>query len=680
MQLKKLILENFRQYHRRHEINLDTTEKENIIVIHGENGAGKTTILEAFSWCLYGELHLANPNSILNEKEFFDLKEDEKGRAKVVLIFDDRQREYMVVREVTIKKISNRQYYTKDDITFVVKADGEEVSSPKTTIEKILSKDLKSYFFFDGERIDKLAKPESAKEIEEGIKNIMGISVYENAMMHLKKVKKNLTEELKKVSENYDASPYEEKETIETRIDELDNSLKNLERRRDEKEDELRLISDELVQVKELEALEKEKNQLEEEKSHLQEKLMKTIESEKKLISKKGYLGISQSVINDVHEFLEEKREKGELPSGIREQFIQDLMERGECICGTKIHIGDEHYMHLENLLKNTVKKGVEDGFLSLNAFTGKYLDFQRAFMGEIEKLRRNKQEINESLDKVEGKLDDLKSQIKNTAHGSSAELVLKREHLEEIIKETSEKIGKYKSDIKQLKDELEIVLRSIEKYKAKSRREELVEKRLELCDRALKKVTYDYNLLTEEVRKKLSKKVSEVFASIIPSYRARINSNFELEITKKVNGEEIKVATSTGENQIASLSFIGSLVNLAKEWEEKGNKELLTGAGVYPIVMDSPFGSLDKEYRDLISAHLQKLAPQIIVMVSTSQWSVEVEKNLKPYIHHEYILQYHTPAEVNIDEKYKTLVIDDTVYDLTVKSDYEYTKVVKVK
>jgi DNA sulfur modification protein DndD len=70
MHLKKIILENFRQFYGRQDIDLDISNDENIVVIHGENGAGKTTILEAFSWCLYGEINLGNKDSLLNEKVF----------------------------------------------------------------------------------------------------------------------------------------------------------------------------------------------------------------------------------------------------------------------------------------------------------------------------------------------------------------------------------------------------------------------------------------------------------------------------------------------------------------------------------------------------------------------------------------------------------------------------------
>jgi len=121
-------------------------------------------------------------------------------------------------------------------------------------------------------------------------------------------------------------------------------------------------------------------------------------------------------------------------------------------------------------------------------------------------------------------------------------------------------------------------------------------------------------------------------------------------------------------------------LVNLAKEWDEDGKGSVFTGAGTYPMVMDSPFGALDNTNRDLISRHIQSLAPQIITFVSTSQWSKEVEDNLKPFIKHEYILQYHTPNQVLFEKAQKSIIIDNESFDLSVQSDSEFTKILKVK
>ncbi len=681
MKLKKMILHNFRQFFGKQEIDFETSDVSNVIVIHGENGAGKTTILEAFSWCLYGKMDLIQSQNILNEKVFNDLPEGMTSDATVILLFEDRHKEYLVERSVQVKKFGIQQYHTPSEQTFEIKKDGIVISSPTTTIDKILSKELKKYFFFDGERIDKLAKPEYAKEIEDGIKNIMGIAVYEKGIRHLKEAKKILAIELKEIVPEGEESPYEEEDEIQTELDEYKIKLKNNIKRKEDKLSEKEKISEELKSVEALEKHEKLKVEKEKELQELNETYTNLIDKEKSLISKEAYLAVSNNLIFEMNGFLEEKREKGELPSGIREQFIQDLIDRGTCICGTSLVEGDVHVEHLKSLLKKTVKKSVEDGFLRLNAFTDKSLDVAKEFEEKLSDLNDQKISIREKSEKVAAELSDIELEMKEVAKGSSsAELILKRESVEHTINEVTEKIGEYKGKIKDLESALESIKREIEQHQTQNRQIKIAEKRVELCQNAIYQMEDIYEKLTSSVREKLSSKVSNVFTSIVPGKNAKINHNFELEITKEVNGEMKKTPTSTGENQIASLAFISSLVNLAKEWDEGGKSSIFTGAGTYPVVMDSPFGALDNTNRDLISKYVQLLAPQVIVFVSTSQWSTEVENNLKPYILHEYILQYHNPDQEQFKESQKSIEIDGVVYDLSVQDDYEFTKIVKVK
>ena len=145
MKLKKIVLENFRQFYGKQEINLETSDEANVIVIHGENGAGKTTILEAFSWCLYGKIDLVQSQNILNEKVFNSLSDGMSSNAKVVLLFEDRHREYLVARTVQVKKHGNIQYHTPSEQTFEVKQNGTVITSPANAIDKIMSKELKKY-------------------------------------------------------------------------------------------------------------------------------------------------------------------------------------------------------------------------------------------------------------------------------------------------------------------------------------------------------------------------------------------------------------------------------------------------------------------------------------------------------------------------------------------------------
>ena len=57
MKLEKISIKNYRQY-RDVEILFDMDPSHNFTIIKGNNGTGKTTLLNAFTWCLYGkEIH-----------------------------------------------------------------------------------------------------------------------------------------------------------------------------------------------------------------------------------------------------------------------------------------------------------------------------------------------------------------------------------------------------------------------------------------------------------------------------------------------------------------------------------------------------------------------------------------------------------------------------------------------
>ena len=136
-------------------------------------------------------------------------------------------------------------------------------------------------------------------------------------------------------------------------------------------------------------------------------------------------------------------------------------------------------------------------------------------------------------------------------------------------------------------------------------------------------------------------------------------------------------VGASTGESQILSLSFIGSLVELAKEQKAKNDQLTSSNDVTYPVVMDSPFGALDPHHRSKIAQHLPAMADQVVTMVTKSQWSGEVENQLSDRIGRSYVLTYYSPRE-DVDRSEIQLVGEKFTL-VQPKSDYEYTKISEV-
>ena len=54
MIIKQVELENFRIYRGRNTVDLSPKDGQNVYVVSGKNGIGKTTFLMSLVWCLYG--------------------------------------------------------------------------------------------------------------------------------------------------------------------------------------------------------------------------------------------------------------------------------------------------------------------------------------------------------------------------------------------------------------------------------------------------------------------------------------------------------------------------------------------------------------------------------------------------------------------------------------------------
>ena len=167
---------------------------------------------------------------------------------------------------------------------------------------------------------------------------------------------------------------------------------------------------------------------------------------------------------------------------------------------------------------------------------------------------------------------------------------------------------------------------------KRRQRAAELVEEELDGAFKGLK----------DKVRRLSNQKIKETFNTIArKDFTAEINEDFELKIRQDVQGEQAEVAKSTGETQITSLAFIGSLVAIARDqYETNSDSEYFTG-GIYPLVMDSPFGALDNTHREEIGRIIPTLANQVVVFATDAQWGGPVEEQMTPYSGQQYWLDF---------------------------------------
>ena len=300
-------------------------------------------------------------------------------------------------------------------------------------------------------------------------------------------------------------------------------------------------------------------------------------------------------------------------------------------------------------------------------------------FWNRLDDLNKEKKRLRQQLSDSEDLLTKLKEKLKSSPEEGVADLERRLEETEAVINDCVEKMGSTKSDMGRLEiifNNLEDEIKKTEQVEEKQR---IAKQRVDVAREAIDRIKAVQEGFESDWRRRLESKIREVFRTIsITPYIPVLDDDYSLRLTDTEGGEiPVTVAASTGESQILSLSFIGSVIQLAKEQRAKNDQ--MTGASdvTYPVVMDSPFGALDPHHRSKIAQHLPSMADQVVTMVTKSQWSGEVENQLNDRIGKTYVLTYYSPR--NDIERSEVQLVGEKFTLVEPGSDHEYTSITEV-
>lgn len=660
MLIKSIKLRNFRQYVNE-KIEFATGDK-NVTIVHGENGTGKTTLLQAFNWCFYGEADLSHSHMLLSKTVELKMINNEQEEVCVCVEFVHKGILYQFTRKQPVEMLGKKLHYGRSRAGLNYKARRGEweyynEDLPDNFIHRIFPKTLASYFLFDGERIKHLGdnSRKGKSDMRIAVSNIMSLDNLYNARDHLKSTKKIILEDYSTTrgdieSKNIKDDIISKEDDIERINEELINVEKNLE----------------LYQIKIEEFSEKIKGfdnvkSVEDEREYL----MTQINDKKKLMgilannvrqeySRNSTSFLATRLYNKAEEYLDKFELKDGVIEGISAKAIDQIITREICLCGKEVHEGCDVYVKLLELKEFLPPKS--------------YGSMVNEFLSNINQSKISCEDFNERIKEsykeyieTKIKIDDLTDQLnKKTAYLENHDI--------ECVRETEKKLGEFRKkydnanitkgtlngELKHAKNEL----KDLEKKRDSillSNKKNLVIKRREDAANALISYFDDFLMDQEKtVRHHLTQLVEDIFNSVIhKDYNIIIEDNYEFNV-KDGNGKDVPM--SEGEKQVTSLSFITGIVNMARD--EEVNQRFREKIGydikeVYPVVMDSPFGSLDIEHRTKISDIVTSLTDQTILFASSSQWLGAVEDKIRDRVGKEYTLQYHSSNNDGEVEEY---------------------------
>lgn len=685
MILLELQLNNFRQFYGQTPAVKFATGPGHVTVLYGSNGAGKTAVLNSFTWAMYDSVSkgFLFEDQIINKRAIRESAPGATIEAWVQIKFEHLGRQYLLKKLVQAVKGADGELVPKGPpLTTLMWAaeDGKwkVEASTADVIGRVLPRDLHTYFFFDGERIERIVQPsgEEQNDIANATKKLLGLEVIERAVRHLGAARKTLEKELEHVGDAVTKEILHRKAGIEEELARVearsDQATKNLAGQRERQQE----LKQRLSKLDEVKADQQRREQLETDLERATDSMAAAKNQLSALLNADAYKAFLAGPSQTFLDLIESLRAKGELPAGIKRQFVDDLLGKYLCICERSLDLSSslEARRAVERWKEKAGLAQVEEKAIRMGGEVRQLRTQQDNFWDQSDAQQRRIANDREEISRIQTELEDIGQRLRLSPQEGVKALEAQWEATVDAIEQANQEIGSAKNDRRRYEEDLRLCLVELRKSEQSEGKQQLAQRRLQATLDAISRLQESRALFESTFRRTLTDKVRSLFAKIsYTPYIPEVTETYALRLLESAGGAALPVAASQGENQILSLAFIGAVIDVARDFTR--NQEKLPGpeASTYPIVMDSPFGSLGSAYRTQVADKITALADQVILMVTPTQWNGEVAGALASRAVKSYVIEYCTTKS---DIPSELIDIRGHAYPLVVKSanEFEYS------
>lgn len=631
---------NFRPFLGRAEIELTSTKEKPVILIKAMNDVGKTSIFNAFIWCLYGGSAEENSRNVN-----WSACRKSDGRTSVNLIFSHNEQQYDIERFVDFKKSKKNDSPEplKDKLSLSVDGLVEKFADTEkgnNYIKSILPKDASQFFFFDGEKIQKYTAIRSGDSVKTAIQMVLGIKELLNAEEDLTTIHRNLRRELDRLLAQ-NKKTKEEAERNEKLLEDITNSRKkipaideqitNCEKSIRNCDDLLKKHANIQQKVDQRKAEEEKENDLEGKIEH----------NEKNQLKVRGDVAFLLAA-----PFLEQLEKKGQkqLPDWKRNaiSFILASMSN-RCICERPLDgvictkCGAKIGPNIEDLFEKVLQKGQGESrlhFLGTLATPLLRQKIPKLLEKNIYDLATERVDLESQLSACKDSIEELKEEI-----GGQGDFSAEIANAENLRNRAKDKIEEYKETKRQGEIDIKVKEREYKKKQdeliSRTGNDEDVQKKneqLRMCTLCLDGFNYAIEELVENSKVKVAELASKTFLQLTnaPKLYEGLEITDDYEIRVRTRGGTLRYVwdqdPGAGQRQIIAISFIAALNAFT--------------ARDAPIVIDTPISRLDPIHKRNVVRHYPQMGPQTIILYQPNELGDEEIELIQGSIYSEWELE----------------------------------------
>ena len=650
-----------------------SSKKRNIILCTWENGGGKTNLMFAFRFALYGMTEAAYAEIpgqkqlpwSLNQNVYNDLLNNgrigDSKSASVELSFEYKNYFYTIKRTHVFTKNERKISSPLERVVLFVQDRNGDTAGPyqdpkdvRRRIERIIPEKTLYAILCDGERVRKLSS--TGIETNQAIQAVIA-RMTEHELLNL--ISDGLDKVRRKVHRKITASATKDEDknlaikcaNLQKNIEDDERACTVYRQRIENNKKELEDISKELEQIDVVKQLERDRVK--------EESVLKTQESEiekaqTKLIStlnRQSYWTLSKKLCRTVEKLMEDTTIS--FP-GLEADIVEMVMKGDTCICGRSIDDKIREYMsELRKKLPPFNVDAILSGVMHEYGTAERREDYQRQIRERFESINEIQSKINVTMDNIA----ELRKRIEASHNPNAAALEKKREELMSQIIKFEKELAVRSHNILLMKAELAELTRRLKEVSKRVSNGQGLTSRIEYIESAQRGIQSIKKLKEENALQIINKYLSETFSIL----RSKSDSQRQVYITRfedqhrlvvyheeKVERELAKkgcsvseqerekvivsnyTGSSMGQLKMASLSFMKAILSYVHEIAE--NDKNLSDAE-YPVLMDAPFGDIKGENYDNAVKHIHTFAEQVIVMLADK----EVPEGIVPYVARRY-------------------------------------------
>lgn len=605
------------------------SENNGVTIIWGNNGRGKTTLLNVFRYALFGSIK-ARTGDVKEKSAYCNKESIEEGiyGFKVTLRmtsddnFYDLTRQYVPRTGISVPR-------TEDDYeeSVFLKENGAILSPDHRdhVLNKIMPSEVARFFLFDGELLQEyedllMDDSRTGAEIKKAIEKILGLPILTNAASDILGILNDLKSEVIQAAQK-DQKTQAIATKLATNTEKQDKLQEDYDRLRRELEAET--VND-FKTVDQLKQTEHIRHLLSQEKIIDNEILLMIKQKEDYQTLLKSQISLSwgsllencvRSVISSIRsrrDELSELKDRELASSFLYDELVKSVSNEQCSVCEQDIdnnvltRLQEKIAQYKDDNFGMTAMQKLELKSLDERLKVLESVDYpdQTDLISETEKKIRN---ITVKLNDASAKLSNVKDEISKYGEIKGVEELADR-HIQ-----SQQLIKNYRDGIDKTKKELEEVRDSINRMD-EILRSSSTDLSLQKATRKVDEATLIQNVFQKGIgiyRDKLKKDVerdaTDIFVRISSEkdYSGlEINDNYGLSVIRNT-GDKVPFR-SAGYEHIVALSLIGALHKNAP----------LRG----PIIMDSPFGRLDPDHKRNTTEALPTLSDQVVLLLYRSE------------------------------------------------------------